>query len=424
MDIFELTTHANGLQYLPAFTISLAIGLLVGLDRERIPSTKAGLRTFTLTTLLGTLLAMLSEMAGTYWMLVAGLLAVAAMIVTTYIGVHNEEDPGTTTQAALMLSYCLGAIVWHGYGTIAIMLAVTMTVLLHFKPELQTLSKSLSRQDIQSVLQFAVLSLIILPILPNQDYGPYGTINPHQVWSVVVLISGVSLAGYVALRLVGQRYGAPLLGFFGGLVSSTVATLVYARHGKHGEALARLSVVVILIANLVVLVRLAIISAIIAPGISPHILPVLLTGLVFGGAVTFMRWRDMEDTRNIPELKVTNPTELKAALSFGALYAVVLMIAAWLSDIGGSKGLYLLASISGLMDVDAITLSTLRLFEQARVNEWQTVMAISIAFFANLVFKLGMVFVVGGLSMMRQIVPAAVAVVAGMGIALLFFSME
>lgn len=419
MEIANLDSLGNGLQYLPVFVTSLAIGLLVGLDRERIPATRAGLRTFSLTTLLGTLLAMLSELTGMEWMLAVGLLAVAGMIVTTYVGVHNEEDPGTTTQAALLLCFGLGAAVWYGYGTLAVMLAVTATVLLHFKPELQTLSKNLSRQDIQSILQFAVLSFIILPILPNQDYGPYSVLNPYQIWSIVVLVSGVSLAGYVALRLVGERYGAPLLGFFGGLVSSTVTTLVYARHGKESDAFARFAVVVILIAALVVLVRLAIISCIVAPHIAQHILPVLFGGLVFGGMATFLSWQRIGKAGKVPELRITNPTELRAALTFGGLYALILLVSAWLSDIGGSRGLYLLAAVSGLVDVDAISLSTLRLFEQSRLYAGQAVIAITIAFLANLVFKLGMVMVVGGSAMARRVLPVAAAVAAGMLLSLL-----
>ncbi len=146
MDIGSLFSQENGLQYLPAFTTSLALGLLIGLERERSPAAKAGLRTFALVAMLGTLLAMLGQQWSSVWLLVAGFASVSAIIITAYAREDGEEDPGTTTQAALMLCFGLGAAVWHGYSTLAIMLAIVMTVLLHFKPELQSMSKNLTRR--------------------------------------------------------------------------------------------------------------------------------------------------------------------------------------------------------------------------------------------------------------------------------------
>ena len=170
MDASALATANKGLEFLPAFLTSMAIGLFVGLERERSPAAKAGLRTFALTALLGTLLALLSEHMDSPWLLAAGLLAVAGLIVSAYLDAPRTEDPGTTTQAALLLCFGLGALVWFGYSTLAVLLAVAMTLLLHFKPELQSISKSLSRLDLQSILQFAVLSFVILPVLPNRNF--------------------------------------------------------------------------------------------------------------------------------------------------------------------------------------------------------------------------------------------------------------
>ena len=219
--------QGNGIEALPQFLTSLAIGLLIGLERERNPSAKAGLRTFALVALFGTLAAMLSSKTGSAWLLVAGLCIIGVMIIAAYFNSPSEEqDPGTTTVAALLLCYTLGALVWYGQSRLAIMLAVTTTTLLYFKPELRGMTQRLTRRDLVSILQFLVLTFIILPILPNQNYGPYGAFNPYQAWMMVVLISGLSLAGYVALHwTTDHRYGAPLLGFLGGLVSSTATTL-------------------------------------------------------------------------------------------------------------------------------------------------------------------------------------------------------
>ncbi|HEY3328141.1 MAG TPA: MgtC/SapB family protein [Novimethylophilus sp.] len=416
----ELFLQGNGLEYLPAFATSLAVGLLVGVERERSPAAKAGLRTFGLVAMLGTLLALISERTTSAWVLPAGFIAVAAIIVSAYMDDDESEDPGTTTQAALLLCFGLGTVIWYGFGTLAIMLAITMTILLHYKPELQSMTKSLSRRDLQSMLQFAVLSFIILPILPNRDYGPYDTLNPYQTWWMVVLISGVSLAGYVALRGVGQRYGSPLLGFLGGLVSSTATTLVYARYGKN-PALSGLAVVVILIANLVVLIRLCVVSSVVSPAILPHLVPVLASGFVVGATAAFYWWCSMNRMAELPMPEIRNPTEIKTALSFGALYALVLLAAAWLSDIAGSRGLYLLAFVSGLTDVDAISLSSLRLFEQGKLLADQAVMSITIAYLSNLAFKFGLLAFIGGKALARRAAVGMGAVAIGLGIGMLLF---
>ena len=229
--------EGTGLEQLMNFLTSLGIGLLIGLERERSPAAKAGLRTFALVAMFGTLAAFVSDRAASPWLLGAGLLAVGAMIIAAYLQHKPDDgDPGTTTVAALLTCYGLGALVWFGFSTIAVMVAIVTTILLYFKAELHGITRSLTRRDLVSMLQFAVLSFIVLPILPDRNFGPYGALNPYQVWLMVVLISGVSLAGYLALRAIGERHGAPLLGLFGGLVSSTATTLVYARNGRDNPA--------------------------------------------------------------------------------------------------------------------------------------------------------------------------------------------
>jgi len=412
----------NGVEFLPQFLTSLAIGLLIGLERERTPSAKAGLRTFTLVALLGTLAAMLSEKIELPWLVVAGWVIVGAMIIAAYINSPAEEnDPGTTTVAALLVCYGLGALVWYDQATLAIMLAVGTTTLLYFKPELRGMTQRLTRRDLVSILQFAVLTFVILPILPDRSYGPYGAFNPHQAWVMVVLISGLSLAGYVALHLIKHRYGAPLLGVFGGLVSSTATSLLYARYYKKNSDMLRLSAVVILIANLVVLIRLAVESAIVSPQIIPHLLPVLASGLVFGLAGTMIRWSKLQTSGELPLPQTTNPTELHAALGFGLLYAVVLLCSAWLSDIAGSKGLYAVALASGLTDVDAITLSSLHLLDLGRLSEPHVVTSISLAYLSNLTFKFGLVLFVGGKALAKSVAVGFTAMAVGISIGLLFF---
>lgn len=417
MDTFDPVVYTS----IQAFAVSLGIGLLIGLERERKPDTKAGLRTFALTALLGCLAAMLAEITVSGWVIPAGLLMVAAMMIVAQArDPLDDGDPGTTSVVALMVCYGLGALAWFGQATLAVMLAITVTVLLYFKAQLQGVTRSLTHKDLISILQFGVLSLVVLPILPNQDYGPYQALNPHQIWWMVVLISGLSLAGYAALRIVGNRHGAPLLGFFGGLVSSTATTMVFARNARDDAKLTATATLVILIANLVVTIRLGIVAVVLAPSLLVPLASVLGIGLLLGLVVAIFRWRTLTAAGDLPLPEVKNPTELRTALSFGLLYGIVLLLAAWLQDIAGSQGLYLVALASGLTDVDAITLSTLRLFNQQTLEAAPAVTAIGLAVLSNLAFKSGLVITIGGRTLARSVLPGLAAIgvgfIAGIGL--------
>lgn len=407
--------QGHGIEALPQFLTSLAIGLLIGLERERNPSAKAGLRTFGLVAVFGTLAGLLSTQLGSPWLLIAGLVAVAVMIIAAYRNAPTEasEDPGTTTVIALLLCYGLGAMIWYGLAKLAVMLAIVITALLYFKPELRGLSQKLTRRDLVAVLQFSVLTFIILPILPNQDFGPYQAVNPYQAWWMVVLISGISLAGYAALHVIGTRYGAPVLGFLGGMVSSTATTLIYAKHSKSNPVMVPLGAAIIVIASIVVLLRLSVLSSVVAASLLPSLLPMLGGGIILGLGVALYNWHKLNTATELYLPETNNPAEIHTALGFGLLYVVVLLGSAWMSDIAGSQGLYVVALVSGLTDVDAITLSSLRLFNLGQINSIQAVTAIAIAFLANLSFKFGLVIFIGGAALAKQVAIGFSAIACG-----------
>lgn len=406
--------QADRIALLYPFLTSLAIGLLIGLERERSPAARAGLRTFSLVALAGTLGAVLAEKTNAPWLLAAGLLVLGGMMVATYWRDPVEGDPGTTTVAAVVVCYALGALVWYGLEQLAVTLAVATTALLYFKPELSGVSRSLTRLDLVSILQFAVLSFVILPILPNQNYGPYNALNPYQIWWIVVLISGLSLAGYAALRVAGPRHGTLLTGLFGGIASSTATTLAFSRHGRDSPQLAGMAALVILLANWVVLARLSVLIVVLAPTLLLSVLPVFIGGALGGLVVIYLAWRNLDTRDDAPRLEMKNPTEIRAALSFGVLYAVVLFAAAWLSDLVGSRGVYAVALVSGLTDLDAITLSSLRLFNLGNLQAHETATAILLAMLANTVFKSGLAVVIGGATLARKVLPGMLAVAAGL----------
>jgi len=208
--------------------------------------------------------------------------------------------------------------------------------------------------------------------------------------------------------------GAILIGLLGGLVSSTATTLTFSRYAKNGEAMGRLAVIVIVLANLVVLARLAVVVGVLSLAAFEKLAPILAAGLITGTLAAWYGLRKLKPSGETPELTLTNPTEIRTALTFGAIYAAVLLASAWLSDLVGKSGLYAVAGVAGLTDVDAITLSTLRLFGLETIKLEEAVIAIVLAFIANLIFKSGLVWAIGGWKIARHAIPGMGAIGAGL----------
>jgi uncharacterized membrane protein (DUF4010 family) len=391
----------------------LGIGLLIGLERERNPAGKAGVRTFALVSLLGTLAALLGARMDSAWLLPAGLLAVTGMLVVAYARVAPGEDAGTTTVAAAGVAYLLGALAGFGEATLAAALAIVVTTLLYFKPELESWSAALKREEQVSLLQFLVITFIVLPVLPDRGYGPYEVLNPREIWLMVVLIAGVGLASYAAMRVAGERHGTLLTGLLGGLVSSTATTALYARRSAESPAMAQVGLVVVSLANLVVLVRVAVLATVVAPDLLPRLAPVLGAALAAGLVVVAVLLRRAERSGQLALPPARNPAEIGTALRFGALYAVVLLAAAWLQDQIGSRGLFVATAISGLADVDPGVLSTLNLFGGGRIAADTAVAAIAIALAANMLFKLGILAWSSRRLALRALAPFGVALAGG-----------
>jgi uncharacterized membrane protein (DUF4010 family) len=398
-----------------AYLTSLAVGFLIGLERERHKEAKAGVRTFALISLVGTLSAMLAEQADSPWILVSALVMAVGGVMNAYrVDSKSTPDAGTTTVVAAAVTFCLGAALWHGNREIVIAVAIVSAMLLHYKTQLETFSVELTAKDVESVLLFAVLSLVILPVVPNQGYGPYGALNPYHLWLMVVLISAVSLAGYVAWRLLGGRGPVLLLGALGGLVSSTATTLVYSRGARGKAELEGTAATVILLANLVVLLRLTVLAVAVEPRILPTMLPVVAAGLAVALPVVWMTWRRRSKGEAMENPELTNPTDLPVAIGFGVAYAVILMAAAWLNDLQGVRGVYAVAMVSGLTDVDAISLSSFRLLGEGSVTARGAVMTIVVALCSNIAVKASIVFVVGGASLGRRCIVGFGAVAAAL----------
>lgn len=398
------------------FAVSAGIGLLVGLERERKPSAKAGVRTFTLIALLGSLAALLAEATESAWALGAGAVAVTGALVAAYL--HDREatrdDSGTTTVMAALAVFFLGAINYYGYRTPAVALGVGITVLLYFKAEIEGFSQKLTGQDVRSMLQFAVLTAVILPLLPDRAFGPYGVLNPFQIWLMVVLVAAVSLSGYVAWRMTLGRHGLLLTGVLGGLVSSTATTLGYARQVAAGSQTMPAAVLVILLANATMLVRVLVLVGAVAPAVLPHALVVIVPALLMALAGVARRWKAVETEPASGEEPFRNPTQLSTALGFGALYALILLFSAWANERLGTGGVLSLAAASGLTDVDAITLSSLQMLNRAALSRETALAAVAVAVGSNLAFKAVMASTAGGAALRAPVVRAFGAVLLGL----------
>jgi uncharacterized membrane protein (DUF4010 family) len=410
---------------LQQLAIALGLGLLVGLQRERAASPLAGLRTFALAAVLGTLCGQLAPVFGP-WLPAAGLVALAGLIAAGNLLLVRAapSDIGLTTEVALLLLYVVGVALAAGYQEVALVVGGSTAVLLYLKPELHGFAGRIGEKDFRAIMQFAVLSLVILPGLPNRPYGPYGVLNPQQIWLMVVLVVGLGLAGYVGYKLLGERRGALVAGLLGGVVSSTATTVSYARRSRElaaatGGVGAAGAALVIVLASAVVFGRILVELAITAPALlRAAALPLgllLALALLLGAAL----WkRGMGAAAGDGIAAPENPSQLKPALLFGLLYAVVLLAVAFARDRLDSRGLYLVAVLSGLTDVDAITLSTGRLVSRGSLPAdlgWRLVVTAALA---NLAFKAGIVAVLGTRRLLAWVAACFGVVVVG-GVVLL-----
>jgi uncharacterized membrane protein (DUF4010 family) len=375
--------------------VALGLGLLVGLQRERMDSAIAGIRTFALITLFGAVAAHLGQVFGG-WVVAAGMVVAAGFVVSGNFArlAKGEADPGQTTEFTAVLMYGVGVWVVVGSMAVAVALGGTVAVLLHLKEPLHRFVGRMGEGDLKAIMQFVLIALVILPVLPDRTFGPYDVLNPYQIWWMVVLIVGLSLAGYVAFKLVGANAGAVLSGLLGGVISSTATTVTYSRRAKEDPESSRLAALIVMIASAVVFGRVLVEIAVVARDRFPELAPPLAAMLGVTLALSLALWIGARRDPCAPP-EAENPAELKSAIVFGVVYAAVLLAVAFARDRFGKAGLLTVAALSGLTDMDAITLSTSRLVRGGGLDPDSGWRAILLASLSNLVFKAGIVAVLG-----------------------------
>jgi uncharacterized membrane protein (DUF4010 family) len=401
--------------------ISVLLGLLVGLQREHAESGIAGMRTFPLITLLGSLAALVAIHFQESWILAAGLLGIATLSI---IGHHGraklDPRPGTTTDVAMLLMFLVGAFVVIGPIAGAVAVGGCVAVLLQFKPELHNIARKLGDEDLRAIMQFVLITCIILPVLPRFNYGPadilaprsvvadripgpLDVINPFEIWLMVVLIVGLSLSGYIFYKYFGRNAGIILGGVLGGAISSTATTVSYARGTRDDPMATRTATIVILIASTVMYVRVLASITVVSPNfLQTTILPVCVLMLLTLAPALMVWFGIRHQPSRMPDQE--NPTQLKSAVIFGLMYAGVLLALALAKLYWDGRGLYAVAFLSGLTEMDAITLSTARMSQTDPLVASDGWRMIVIAAMANLVSKASLAGLLGGGRLFLRIV--------------------
>lgn len=370
--------------------LALAIGLLVGLergwkDRGRAPGQRsAGLRTFALVGLLGGLWGLLSEKGGGGVMLVAVFLGFAALVGVGYAAAAMRRgELGMTTEVAALVTFALGALATLGREKEAVFGAVVTTALLGFKPLLHAWLERIGRAELEAALKFLLISAAVLPNLPDRGYGPWEALNPYHIWWMVVLIAGISFAGYLAVKALGAKGGILVTGLLGGLVSSTAVTLAMARADQRAPRAWLLHAASIVVASTVMFPRILVEVSAVNPALLGRLAPAFGAAVLVGGLAAWLMTRSAPPDGAAQAPAFRNPLELGAALFFGAMLAAVTLASVALKQQYGAGGVYFTALTAGLMDVDAITLSLSRLAKDGAIESQTAANGIMAAAAAN-----------------------------------------
>ncbi|HSJ96756.1 MAG TPA: DUF4010 domain-containing protein, partial [Myxococcota bacterium] len=357
MDIGDLPPFAS-------FAIALSIGALVGLEREKRVDEEVergerkqrgigGLRTFILFAQAGAIAAWLSMQLATPWVFVGGGAMVTAVVLAGYAATSRQEGQlGLTTEVAAIVTYLLGGTVLFGHAEIAVALAIASSAVLAYKQPLHGIVERIGRDDLYAGLKLLIATFIVLPVLPNRTIDPWDALNPWKMWWLVILISGLSLVGYAATRMLGAGRGIPLTGLFGGLVSSTAVTLSLARRSVEDAGGARLGhelAAGILLSWATMFARVGVLVAAVNPPLLRAIaapLAVLLAAA--GAAAAWHHWRGRSARERSQAVPLTNPFSLSSAIRFALLFAAVLLAVKLVETYLPASGLYAVAALAGL----------------------------------------------------------------------------
>ena len=403
------------------FGAALLIGILIGMQREYAYSNRsagglfAGARTFALMSLFGASAALLADLFHAPWVFIGLICLLGVMVIVAYFVSATERDEiGLTSEVAALITILIGGICYLHSVEFAVALGVVTTVLLAVKWELRQFVKVITQDDVFATLQFAVITAIVLPILPDKAFGPppLNVLNPYQVWKMVVFISGINFLGYILVKVVGPKKGIGLSGLLGGLASSTATTLSFSQRSQTQESLDKPFAVAIIAGWVLMFFRVIVEVAVVNNRLLPEIWPVM-TAMGFSGLLYALYLYLSQSAVDEEELNLSNPFELGPAIKFGLIFALVLFVTKAAEVYIGEKGLYFTSFLAGLADVDAITLSIADLTKSGQgiaLSTGRT--AIILAAISNTAAKGVLVFSLGSRSLRKYIWPVMVIMLA------------
>lgn len=412
------------------FGLALLLGFFIGLEREREKTEIfAGMRTFALISLLGATLAFASQQFTGDWLMVVGFLIVSTFALTSHIRNFSVGGHvGITTEVAFLLAFMIGALVYWDALLLAGAMTAVVVMVLTFKPNLQDFLTHVEREDIWAGLEFAVVSVVVLPVLPNQPYGPLEVLNPREIWLTVVIVAGLNLAAYVLSQVYGMKQGIGMTGILGGLISSTAVTFEFSRRSQKEaqRPFARLFALAIAIASAGMFLRVWVLTMLINGPLGIALLPTMVAGCAVAMlGVGWLYWQTrrqpMPGPDEEPSRKARSPFALRPAIQFGLVFAIVLWVSKAAQVYLNDAGVYLSGLLSGIGGLDAVALSMARLSRAAVISETVAVRSIALGIGANMVFKGGIATLLGAGEIRRTILPLFV-VTAVVSVAIAFLA--
>lgn len=404
------------------FIVAIFLGALIGLQREydqqHIHLKKfAGFRTFILITFLGAILGYLGKDYNSI-LVIVGFIAVILMSFSSYILTYLKlKFTSATTEIAAIMSYVIGVMCTTGYAQLAVIFGILIVTFLAFKTRFHNFAKKLQEKEIFGVVKFALISLVVLPILPNKNFTPLDipgvgnlllglgisesilsqidVFNLYHIWLIIIFVAGISFLGYFLVKLVGSKKGYGLLGFVGGIISSTAVTISMADESKNNKKNLSPFILATVVATGVMFIRVIFEVSV----INPYLLKILFIPMILMALTSFLLAfifsKRKKDNKKIKEVEFKQPFALKPALKFGLFFALILLVSKVAQIMFGSVGIYVTSILSGLADVDAIVLSMSSLSKSGGVSDFVATTAITLSVMSNTLIKGAMAYFLG-----------------------------
>lgn len=386
--------------------IAVLIGALIGLEREHSKpaheKTFAGVRTFPLISILGFVAALISSITS-FWIYFAIFIGYSSLITTAHVFSAKLGRPGGTSEISTLLVFVLGSLVYWNFVVLASIIAVIVATFLTLKIQLHHFVGKVSEEDLYATIKLAIITVIILPLLPNEEIGPLNILNPRMIWLMVIFISGISFIGYIFIKIFGENKGIPITGLMGGLVSSTAVSYSFSKKSRENSALAKNFALGIILASAVMFPRIFVIILVLNSALIKSVwIPLLLLALT-NVAVGYIMLNKINHHKSLQEIDLKNPFKLKSALLFGLIFAIMIFISKAAQLYLGQNGIYAASAFGGLANIDAIIVSLTQL-TYSKLNGNVVSIAVIIVIISNSIFKAFITIIWGTKELSKQVV--------------------